>query len=132
MALEANAKFYIIDESRIRPYLGAGLAYNRANLKYAQTSQSSSSYNYNGNQIGQEEYSAGYVAGSALVGVQVAFTNAVGVQAEFGFTKGLSNASGTSAQNPIFNPDQERLDKIGQSVQDASFYTLGLGLVIAF
>ncbi len=128
MGLNVFGKFYILSE-RVRPYVGLGLGYNRDNLKYENANQ----YSYNGMNSGNEEFSTGFVSGTAMVGTTVAFTQTVGVNAEFNYSKGLSSAINSNAQSFTFiNPDQQKLNRIGNSVVSASFYSVNLGLVISF
>ncbi len=138
--LEINGKFFITStESKVRPYVGLGIGYNRTNLKYDDTQDSSngngngyynSTYNF---QYGGEAFSSSYVSGSALVGTEINFTESFGLNLDVKYTKGLSKGFGTkSTAASAFNRDQEKLDRIGKDIEGSDFLSISGGVIIKF
>lgn len=131
VGLDVNSKFFFTT-TRVRPYVGLGLGLNRSSLKYASTNGQNPYQYYNGSQAGNEEYTSSYLAGTGLLGAQIAFTETVGIAAEFNYTKGVAGLSKTQSKQSSFNPDQQRLEDIGKSIEDASMYGLNIGLMVSF
>ncbi len=132
MGLEIYSKYYFIKNSKFRPFVGLGLGLNRMKLEYV-TRNASSPYYYSGNSVGNEQYQSTYAAGTIMAGALVNFTESVGLNADFRMSRGLTSQMNAQAANQgFFNPDQERLNRIGDSIGSANFFSLNMGLVIAF
>lgn len=129
LTIEANSKYFFTEESMIKPYIGAGLAFNRSTIKY----ENQSTYNYQNYNFGNEDYGSSGLAGSIKLGVEAAFNETVGANVEFGATKnitsGISKSSAVSAYN---NPDQGRLENISKEIESATTTSIQAGLVIKF
>jgi len=129
LGLSVNSKFFVTVESTIRPYIGLGVGYNRHNLSYDNNTQ----YNLNSNvQLGNEDFSSSYVAGSVLVGSEIHFSQTLGANLEFKYQKGLGDSFNTSSAQANSNPDQIRLENVGNAIENADNMSLNAGLLIKF
>jgi hypothetical protein len=144
--VDLNSKFFLTVGTMIRPYVGLGLGFNRSVLKYKNQGQNNQynaygmntlntyNYNYNNQQLlGEEEYTTNFVSASAMVGSEVMFSKNVGVNVELKYTKGLTGGLGTKAAVPaIQSMDQQKLEKIGSSIEESHFASINAGLVVSF
>ena len=67
LSIELNSKFFVLPDSKIRPYLGLGLNYNRMNLNsYTDNGQTltGQAYTFNTFSLGNEEFAANYLGAS--------------------------------------------------------------------
>ena len=127
--LEANGKFFLTVESRIKPFVGAELSVNRATIKY---DDGGNGYSNNGINYGSEGYSSTSVAGGAKLGAQVDFNETVGANIDVSYTKTISSGIASSADTTNSNPDQARLQNITKSIEDSDVTAIQAGLVIKF
>jgi len=131
--LDLTGKVFLTVGTSIKPYVGAGLGLNRATLKYEDSGRQTYQYYNTQAYYGNEEYSATYASGIALVGTEVNFSDTVGLNLEFKFAKGLTSAGSESmGADSQYNPDQKRLEDISAEIQGASFSTINLGINIKF
>ena len=130
LTIEGNAKYFFTEDSMIKPYIGAGIAFNRSTLKY----ENQNTYNYqNMYSFGNEDYGSSAVTGSAKLGAEIGFNETVGANIEFGYAKGFSSGiSKSSALNTTYNPDQGRLENISKEIEEASVTSIQAGVVIKF
>lgn len=130
LQMEVSGKYYFTVENKIRPFVSAGLSYNRASLEYDDDGQG---YSYQGTQFGDEGYSSSYIAATAMFGSEVVFSESFGAQLDFRYNKGLTGGfNSDSSANGFQNPDQLRLENIGQSIEEADFFSINAGLVFMF
>lgn len=129
LALELNSKFYFTVESRVRPYLGVSLLYNRTNLKY-KDSEDERTYNFSGTIYGDEQYTSNYVAGALGLGAAFAFSDTLDASIEVRYGKGFT--SGFNNESTAFNNDQKNLDSLGEKMNDAGFMSINAGVGISF
>ena len=128
-SVDINGKFFLTDESRIKPFVGAALSYNRSNLTYQ---DSGNGYNYNGMNLGTEGYSSTAMGGSVKLGAEIEFTEMLGLNVDFSYTKSLSSGIYNSANTSNYNPDQMRLQNVTKAIQDADITTAQVGLLVKF
>ncbi|MCK5074031.1 MAG: hypothetical protein KAQ98_11435 [Bacteriovoracaceae bacterium] len=128
-----NSKFFLTEESRLRPYVGLGVNYNRASLKYTDQDKSQP-YSYNNVYYGDEEYSSSYVSGSLLLGSEVRFTDHVGMVLGLNYSKGFLGGIDTQAdvKSRYNNHDQQRLEGFGSDIEKAHFFAINAGLLVTF
>lgn len=134
LLLELNSKFFLVAESRVRPYVGLGIGYNRTNLKYTDKGQMNT-YQYNGSgvQYGNEAYTSNYVSGSALLGSEISFSQMIGMNLELSYSRGLTGGFGAKNEADMnVNDDQRKLDNVGTAIEDSSFIAVKAGILIAF
>ncbi len=128
-SIEGNAKFFFVEDSMIKPYIGGGIAFNRSTLKY----ENQNSYNYQNYSFGNEDYGSSSVGGSVKLGAEVAFNETVGANIEFGAAKNFSSGISKSSElNTTYNPDQGRLENISKEIEDGTTTSIQAGLVIKF
>jgi opacity protein-like surface antigen len=130
MGLNMFGKFFITQGQRFRPYVGAGLGYNRATLKYAQNNQ----FNNGTSQFGNEEANISYATGTLMGGSEIMITKSVGLALEMNYTTGIgSGSSNNNAGSNLFStPDQNRLNELGQEVINSHQMSLFAGMLIVF
>lgn len=128
LSLELNSKFFFTTESQIRPYLGAGVGYNRHDLSYDDNSQ----YNLGTVQLGDENFASSFLSGSINAGAEIHFSETIGAGLEFKYMKSFGNSfNSQSAQNNT-NPDQQRLENVGSAIEEANNMSLNAALIIKF
>ncbi len=129
--LEVNGKFFITGiESRIRPYIGGAVGYNRTSLSY-KDGGNNLNYNY-GYNYGEEGHKNSNFAGSILAGAEASFSDTIGFSLDFRYTAALTSGFSQEQGTTTLNPDQVRLDNIGKAIEDSTQLTIGAGLVIKF
>jgi outer membrane protein W len=129
LAIEANSKFFLTVESKIKPYVGAGVSYNRSNLKYEDAGNGFSS---NGVNFGNEGFSSTALGASAKLGAEVDFNESVGLNVDLSFTKSLSSGIASDANATTNNSDQVRLQNITKSMEESDTTAIQAGLVVRF
>ncbi|MDD4972952.1 MAG: outer membrane beta-barrel protein [Bacteriovorax sp.] len=131
VTIEANSKYFLIEESRIKPFVGAALSYNRSNLKYDDNGNGYS-YNNNGGNFGNEGYSSTAMGATAKLGAEIDFNATVGLNIDLSYTKTLSSGISSNADTTNSNPDQGRLQNITKSMEDSDITAIQAGLVVKF
>lgn len=129
ITVEANSKYFLTVESRIKPFVGAGLNYNRSNLTY---NDNGNGYNYNGVSFGNEGFSSTTVGATAKLGAEVDFNESVGLNIDLAYTKSLSSGISNTANTTTSNPDQVRLQNITQSMENSDITSVQAGLIVRF
>lgn len=130
LEMSVNSKFFLTTESKIRPYLGAALSYNRSKLTYT---DNGNNYLYNNVNFGNEGYSTNYIGATGTIGSEVIFTDTFGMNLDFRYHRGLTSGFSSDSEADAFrNPDQLRLENIGKAIESADFFSLNLGVVIRF
>jgi len=130
MGMDLYGKFFITKGERFRPYLGAGLGYNRATMKYNDNSNyfdPMNAYNY-----GSEEYKASFATGQLMVGTEIMVTRGFGINIEAQYATGLGNSSGNSSKNTTTSPDQARLKDLGAEITNSNMLSIFAGAVVVF
>lgn len=135
MSGELYGKFYLLNKSVLRPYVGAGVAYNNSKLTY--TSQQNMYYSsyYGNNTSLNQGYSSSYASGSAMIGTDFNFSETVGLNLEFKYSRALSSAfnnNNIGVNNGFLGYDQAYLQQLGQQMDQASLMAVNFGLVIRF
>jgi len=134
LSIEINSKFMILPDSKIRPYLGVGISYNRANLTFADGGESlnGQSYTFNTFKLGDENFRANYIGASAVIGAEILFTKNVGMNLDLKYQQALTEGYNAETQTFLYNPDQEALEAIGKDIHKSSIFGLSAGLIVAF
>ena len=131
-----NGKFFITTDSKIRPYIGAGLGYNRTSLKYdEQNSQFNNGFGGSFNATNEDSKVTGSnVTGTGAIGAEILFTETIGVNLEFNYTRAITSAfDADSSFNTGFN-DQAKanLETLGDNLEDSDVAALNIGFVVKF
>jgi outer membrane protein W len=129
VTIEANSKFFLTVESKIKPFVGAALSYNRSNLKY---DDGGNGYSNNGVNFGNEGYSSTAMGATAKLGAEVDFTETVGLNIDLSYSKNLSSGISSNANTTTNNPDQVRLQNVTKSMEDSDITAIQAGLVVKF
>jgi outer membrane protein W len=128
-SVEANGKFLLTEDSKIRPFIGASLSYNRSNLKYDDVGNG---YNYGGISLGNEGYSSTAMGASLKLGGEVDFNETLGLNVDLSYSKTLSSGISNTANTTNNNPDQVRLQNVTKEMQDADITAVQAGLLVKF
>ena len=118
LGLDIGAKMFLfsVDVSKVNPFLGVSLGYSNSNLEYVYLPSI-------------ESFVSNAFVASAIVGAEIAFNNEFGINLAVKFSRGLAENSDTTFS---YNDDQNRLDRIGRSIEDADYTTFNGGLVLKF
>ena len=128
MGVDFYGKLFITRGERFRPYVGGGLGYNRATMKYTQNNP----YQYSGFFFGDENYRTSYATGRIMLGTEIMITRSIGLTIEGAYARGLGSGSSSDAKNPATSPDQARLRSLGKDIIEASAMSILGGLVVTF
>lgn len=133
MGFDFYGKFFLTQSVRFRPYLGAGLGYNRASLKYNDNQQG---YDYTtpyGYSYGSENYNTSYMSGNLMLGSEILVTESFGINLEAQYSTGLGDSmSSKSAKNGGTSPDQRRLRDLGDEIINSNALSIFAGAVVKF
>ncbi len=131
MGFDVYGKFFLTNGARFRPYLGAGLGYTRASMKY------NDDQNYfdpmNAYRYGKEEYNTSFVNGQLMIGSEIMISEGFGINIEGAYSTGLGDSlSSKSAQNGGTSPDQARLRDLGKEIISSNALSIFAGAVVNF
>ena len=132
MGIDVYGKFFLTRGERFRPYIGAGLGYNRADMKY--TNNDAQNFgNVYGQTFGNEVYKNSFGTGKVMIGTEVMVTRAFGFLVEGSAATNLgSSMSSQNAKNLNNSPDQRRLKALGDDIMGANVYSVFAGAVVVF
>ena len=122
-------KFYLLNSERFRPYVGAGVGYNRSNLKY----EDNEGFNNTNLQLGNEDVLSSSVSAELMLGSEISFTNTIGVQLELNYKRRIGgNLSNENSLDSAFAPDQQRLEDLSAELEEANIVSLYAAMQIKF
>lgn len=131
MGLDIYGKFFLTKGERFRPYLGAGIGYNTANMKYGNNDTYYDPMYTKA--FGNENYKTSYATGTIMAGSEIMITEGFGLNIEAALSTGLGDSlSSNSAKNPFNSPDQARLRDLGEEIINARTMSIFAGAVILF
>jgi len=131
MGIDLYGKFFITKGERFRPYVGAGLGYNRSSMNY--TNNDTYSDPMFGTQFGNEKYQTSYATGTVMAGSEIMITKGFGINIEGAMSSGIGNSlSSQSAKNITNSPDQKRLRELGNEITNSNALSIFAGAVIVF
>lgn len=128
LTIEANGKFFFTDEARIKPYVGAGLSFNRTNLKY----EDAGAYSTNGINFGNEGFSSSAMAGTGKLGAEIDVNETIGFNLDLSYTKNITSGISKNANTLNTNPDQGRLENVTKEIEEGDITAIQAGLIIRF
>ncbi len=128
-SLEVSSKYFFTMDSKLKPYAGLGLGYNRTNIKY---DGNGNGYTYNGTNYGSEGVSSNFVAGNIRLGGELDLSSTVALGLDLGYTKALTSGFGTKSEVGATNEDQRRLENVSKSIEDADNLTINAGVILKF
>lgn len=126
---DITGKFFITSTSRLRPYVGAGLGFNRTTMKYNDSNGYFDS-NFN-NQFGDEELVTSNINMQLLLGSEVVITRSIGANLEFGYKRGIGSGFNTNKQQAN-SLDQQRLSNLNDELASANIFSINAGMVVYF
>lgn len=131
MGIDLYGKFFITNNERFRPYLGAGLGYNMASMKYAENNEFFDPYYQS--TYGNENFKTNYASGTLMAGAEIMITQGFGVNLEASYATGLGDGfSSKSAKNSTSSLDQARLNDLGEEIIGSNMLSVFAGAVINF
>ena len=132
MNFNIYGKYFFVTNRRFRPYVGAGLGYNRSSIEY--TDNTNNYYSNYG--FGDEEVNSSGINMEMLVGSEIKFSEAVGMNLEFSYQRRLGgNISSNNRSNYYdfyYYPDQDRLEDLSEELAEANIMSIFAGLLVEF
>lgn len=133
MGVDLYGKFFITNSERFRPYIGAGLGYNRSTMKYSDNDSGNGWYQNTMYSYGREEYNTSFVSGQLMIGSEIMITRGFGLNIEAQYSTGLGDSlSSKSARNGGTSPDQARLRDLGEEIINSNALSIFAGAVVTF
>ena len=129
LTVEANSKYFLTVESKIKPFVGGALSYNRSNLKY---NDGGNGYSNNGVSLGNDGYSSTAMGATAKLGAEVDVNDTIAFNLDLSYSKTLSSGISSTADSSSNNPDQVRLQNITKSMEDSDTTAIQAGMVVKF
>lgn len=121
-------KLFITRGERFRPYIGAGLGYNRMSLEY----NDNSPYQTIGQNFGNEELTTGYMTAALKMGSDIMITRGVGLNLEFQYSRGFGANNTDNGVSPGNAPDQRRLQELSDDIIEANALSITGGVLVIF
>ena len=151
--INLNSKFYFTGlDSKFRPYVGAGLGYNRVTVSDTNAAndciQENGNFGFNNNpscnsgvlfgfnQVEQDsELTDSLFSASAMIGTNFMINDFVGLNVNFTYTKFLNEAFSGNEEDALAasqRPDEENTRKRGKAISEDSVAGVSAGVVISF
>lgn len=129
MGLDIYGKFFITTGERFRPYVGAGLGYNRAAMKYNDNSPYSNTFGV----YGSEELNTSFASGLMMLGSEIMITKGFGINLEAAYSTGIGDSlSSNSSRNVGTSPDQARINSLSKEIINSNALSIFAGAVVTF
>ncbi len=142
MNVSLYSKYFLINNDRFRPYIGAGMGYNRRTLEYTNNNSAPQTYGgygygygygYSNATFGNEEVVTSNLNAELMVGSEVHFTNTVGLNLELNYVRALGGNLSSENGLDIYNaPDQKRLEDLSEEIGNSNIVSLFAGMLIKF
>ena len=137
LALEVNSKFYLTVGSMIKPYVGAGLAYNRTTVEYNESNNSYASYNslsYYDSYYDNEDSSltTGNLGAAALLGVEIGIAESFAMSLDFKYSKDLSSGTDEDVNLSYISSNEQKLKNITANIEDSDQLSINAGVIFKF
>lgn len=126
--LDLYGKFFLTRGERFRPYVGVGLGYSAATMRYSQNEQ----YNNGYSMFGNENYKTNFARGTIMAGSEVMITRGFGLNIEAAYSTGLGGGAKNNANSYMRTPDEYRLRELGKDIINANALSIFAGAVIIF
>jgi len=133
---------YFFTNTRFRPYIGAGAAFNKAKLELDNDVRNTNSgcYFYRGttyctNSLEEKDLSVSGTnfTGTASLGAEVLFNDTVGLNFEFSYTRALTTAFDANNRSSSYSDQvQNYLKANGENLDDSDIAALNIGLLVKF
>lgn len=126
ISFDVNSKVFLTVDSKIRPFIGGALAYNRGSYKY----EGNDKYTVGQYSYGDEKINSNNLSGLGMIGAQVKFTNQIAAELNVSYERALT--SGVSELSGDDTPDEARLRNLALDLEDADIMAINLGLSVSF
>jgi outer membrane protein W len=143
-----NSKFYFTGiDAKFRPYVGAGLGYNRVTIKDTNPNDDCNTQfgggfgcNIGGgfgfqNPNQDTELSDSQVSATAMIGTNILFNDFIGMNINFSYTKFLNDAFSDQEEDEFlrtFNSNEDKIRGVGKSISEDDVAGVSAGVVIKF
>jgi len=133
MNFDIYSKYFFTKTSRFRPYLGAGIAYNRVTMKYTDNRNFNTSgfNNVNRYQFGDEELTTNSISARLMGGSEILFTKNIGMNLELQYSRGLGDGFGDQ-ERVAESPDFRRMRELNNEINDANIFSVFAGVLVLF
>lgn len=125
------SKYFITKTSRFRPYIGAGIAYNRSSMKYTDNRNYSNNIGPNYYQTGDEELTSNSISARLMAGSEILFTKNIGLNLELQYSRGLGSGFGDD-EKVAESPDFRRLRELNAEINEANIFSVFAGVLVLF
>jgi outer membrane protein W len=135
MSGELYGKFYLLTENVFRPYVGAGVGYNSTQLTSTNNVNNFNQFGFQGNNFNNQNYNANFASGAALIGTDLLFSERIGLNFEFKYSRAFTSAfnnNNTGLNNNFQGYDSLYLQQLGQLMDEAQVMAVNMGLVVQF
>jgi opacity protein-like surface antigen len=131
LGLDFYAKFFLTRGERFRPYLGAGLGYNRMTLVYRDQGQNFFNPGF-GQTFGNEELTNTFANGLLMGGTELRISRSIGMNIELQYSRGFGAGDANTGVNPFNAPDQRRLQTLSDEIINSNAISIFAGMVVTF
>lgn len=131
MNFDIYSKFFITKTTRFRPYVGAGIAYNRTNMKYTDNRNYNYTYGPNNYNFGDEELTSNNISARLMGGSEILFTKNIGLNLELQYSRGLGSGFGNT-EKVAESPDFRRLRDLNKEINEANIFSVFTGVLVLF
>lgn len=132
LSLDLYSKYFFVTGNRFKPYIGAGVKYNRSSMEYTDNRSLNNSYSIN-DQFGGEKINSTSLSFEAMLGSEISFTKNFGMNIELQYVKGIgSNLSAENGVNLNNAPDQRRLESLSKELSNANIVSAFAGILVKF
>lgn len=145
LSIGLHSKVFFSTKSRIKPYFGAGVNYNRVSLKYVGSNGSVGYYTYNpvvpysnyqtvnNGQFGvapNSEVSSSYFSGTLFGGTEINFSDSVSFDLGIKYERSLN--SGVDENSYFANQLEKDLNNLEKRIEDSDIFIVNGGIIIHF
>ncbi len=127
---ELYGKFYLLSNTRLRPYVGVGTNLNRLNLAYDDSYAENFDYQNDTYFFGGENHTTWALGANLKGGVEFSFTRNIGFFVEGSYTKGLTSFGGSNLRD--FYGDEAILRELSVDFARSNAFGVNAGLSITF
>lgn len=132
MNFDLYSKYFFTKTSRFRPYLGAGLAYNRTSMRYTDNRNfQAATFGPNIAQFGDEELNSNSLSMRLMGGSEILFTKNIGMNLELQYSRGLGEGFGNN-ERVAESPDFRRLRNLNDEINEANIFSVFAGVLVLF
>ncbi len=132
IAFSLHSKFFFSVDSKIRPFVGAALNYNRGSLENGDYENDSYDYNYyyTGYQMPKDKISVNNIGASVMAGGEVRFNNMFSAELYAQFDKSFNSSI---EEDDYSDTENERyLKSLARDIEDSNIFSINAGFAFNF